>query len=162
LVQGTYADNFTQKEFFQKYDAHLQAYIPFNKYFSLAVHVGGTTVVNDDVLNSGQPYEHAIIGGPRYLRGYRRERFWGKTAYYNNNELRFITDFRTHLMNGRIGLLGFFDNGRVWMPDESSNKLHISYGPGLLLSPFNKFCVILTYGITEEIRLFQLRLNTLF
>jgi hypothetical protein len=162
LGQATYADNFTQQQFYQRYDASMRGYLPFNKYFSLAVRVGGATIVNDEVLNSGQPYEHAIIGGPRYLRGYRRERFWGKTAFYNNNELRFITDLHSWLMNGKIGLMGFFDDGRVWMPDENSNKLHTSYGPGLLLAPFNKFSVTLTYGISQEMRLFQLRLNTLF
>lgn len=160
--QATYANNFTQQQFYQRYDASMRGYLPFNKYFSLSVRVGGATIVNDEVLNSGQPYEHAIIGGPRYLRGYRRERFWGKTSFYNSNELRFITNLHTHLMNGKIGLLGFFDNGRVWMPGESSNKLHMSYGPGLILAPFNKCNLTLSYGISEEMRLFQLKLNTLF
>jgi outer membrane protein assembly factor BamA len=159
LANAVYANNFRQNEFYQRYNAQLYAYLPLVEHISLAVRLGGETIVNDDVLNTGQAYEHAIIGGPRTLRGYRRERVWGKTAFYNSNELRYITPFRSYLMTGKIGVFAFFDQGRVWMPGERSNKMHISYGPGIMLVPFNKYNLSATYGITEEIRLVQLRLN---
>lgn len=162
LANAVYANNFKQNELFQRYNATLNAFFPLVQHVSLVVRLGGETIVNDDVLNSGQPNEHAIIGGPRTLRGYRRERFWGKTAFYNSNELRYIIPFRSYLMTGKIGMLAFFDQGRVWMPGEKSNKMHISYGPGILIAPFNKYNVSVTYGITEEIRLVQLRLNKSF
>ncbi len=161
LTNATFSNNFSQREFFQRYNAHAQVYIPLLEKVSLAIRMGGETIVNDNVLNSGQAYEHAIIGGPRTLRGYRRERFWGKTAVYNSNELRFITNFRTYLMTGKIGVFGFFDQGRVWMPGEHSNKMHTAWGPGIILSPFNKYNVSVSYGISEEVRLVQLRLNRL-
>ena len=159
LTNATFSNNFSQKEFFQRYNAQLQAYLPIISNVSLAVRLGGETIVNDAVLNTGQAYEHAIIGGPRTLRGYRRERFWGKTAFYNENELRYITNFHSYLMTGKIGLFAFFDQGRVWMPGEKSDKMHTSWGPGMLLSPFNKASISVTYGISEEIRLVQIRLN---
>ncbi|HEY8896752.1 MAG TPA: ShlB/FhaC/HecB family hemolysin secretion/activation protein, partial [Niastella sp.] len=159
FANAIYANNFQQNEFYQRYNATLQAYLPLIEHVSLSIRVGGETIVNDDVLNSGQAYEHAIIGGPRTLRGYRRERFWGKTACYNSNELRYITSFKSWLMNGKIGVFGFFDQGRVWMPGEKSDKIHISWGPGIILVPFNRYNISATYGITEEIRLVQLRLN---
>jgi hypothetical protein len=160
LTSGTLSNNFRQKEFFQRYEAHLRAFFPITKHISFALRAGGATVVNDAVLNSGQQYQHAIIGGGRSLRGYRRERFWGQSAYYNQNELRFITDLRTKIMNGKIGVFGFFDNGRVWMPGENSNKIHIGYGPGILLAPFNKISATLTYSISEEMRIFQVRIDS--
>jgi hypothetical protein len=162
LANAVYANNFQQNEFYQRYNAQLQAYFPLVEHVSLAVRLGGETIVNDDVLNSGQAYEHAIIGGPRTLRGYRRDRFWGKTAFYNSNELRYITSFRSWLMNGKIGLFGFFDQGRVWMPGERSDKIHFSWGPGIILVPFNKYNISASYGISEEIRLIQFRLNKTF
>ena len=162
IVNGALSNNFTEKKLFQRYDARMQAWFPLTKHLSLAIRAGGATIVNDDVLKNGRYYQHAIIGGPKTLRAYRRERFWGQTAFYNSNELRFITPFRTYLMNGRIGLVGFFDQGRVWMPGEESNKMHISYGPGFIISPYNKFSVTCTYGISEEIQLFQIRFDTLF
>ena len=159
LANAIYSKNFRQNEFFQRYNAHAQAYIPLLEKLSLSIRLGGETIVNDNVLNSGQAYEHAIVGGPRTIRGYRRERFWGKTAVYNSNELRFITNFRSYLMTGKIGVFGFFDHGRVWMPGEKSNTWHIAYGPGIIISPFNKYNISVTYGISEEIKLVQLRLN---
>jgi hemolysin activation/secretion protein len=161
LANAIYSKNFLQNEFFQRYNAHAQVYVPLLEKLSLSIRLGGETVVNDDVLNSGQAYEHAIVGGPRTIRGYRRERFWGKTAVYNSNELRFITNFRSHLMTGKIGVFGFFDQGRVWMPGEQSNKIHSAWGPGIILAPFNKCSISMSYGISEEISLFQLRLNRL-
>jgi hypothetical protein len=157
---GTLSNNFRQNEFFQKYEADLRAFFPITKHISFALRAGAATVVNDAVLNSGQQYQHAIIGGGRSLRGYRRERFWGQSAYYNQNELRFITDFRSRIMNGKIGVFGFFDNGRVWMPGEESNKIHIGYGPGLLLAPFNKISATITYSFSEEIRIIQVRIDS--
>jgi hypothetical protein len=159
LANAVYTNNFRQKEFFQRYNVFGQVYVPLLDKVSLAIRFGGETIVNDDVLGSGQAYQHAIVGGPRTIRGYRRERFWGKTAVYNSNELRFITNFKTYLMTGKIGVFGFFDQGRVWMPGEKSNKLHYSYGPGIIIVPFNKYNISATYGISEEIRLVQLRLN---
>ncbi|AEW02160.1 hypothetical protein Niako_5930 [Niastella koreensis GR20-10] len=162
LANAVYANNFLQKEFYQQYNAHAQLYVPIIDHVSLAIRAGAETIVNNDVLGTGQAYEHAIIGGPRFLRGFRRERFWGKTAFYNSNELRFITNFRSYIMNGKIGVFAFFDQGRVWLPGERSNKMHVSYGPGIILAPFNKYNLSATYGITEEIRLVQLRLNHTF
>jgi hemolysin activation/secretion protein len=159
LANAVYTNNFRQKEFFQRYNVFGQVYVPLLDKVSLAIRFGGEPIVNDDVLGTGQVYEHAVVGGPRTIRGYRRERFWGKTAVYNSNELRFITNFKTYLMTGKIGVFGFFDQGRVWMPGEKSNKLHYSYGPGIIIVPFNKYNISATYGISEEIRLVQLRLN---
>jgi hypothetical protein len=159
LANAVYTNNFKQNEFFQRYNAFAQVYVPLPDRFSLALRFGAETIVNDEVLSSGQAYEHAIIGGPRTVRGFRRERFWGKTAVYNSNELRFITNLRTYLLTGKIGVFGFFDQGRVWMPGEKSNKLHYSYGPGIIIVPYNKYNISATYGISEEIRLIQLRLN---
>jgi hypothetical protein len=159
LANAIYSKNFRQNEFFQRYNANAQVYVPLINKFSLALRFGGETVVNDEVLNSGQAYEHAIVGGPRTIRGYRRERFWGKTAVYNSNELRFMTNFRTYFMTGKIGLFAFFDQGRVWMPGEKSNTWHTSYGPGIIIVPFNKYNFTVSYGITNEMKLIQLRYN---
>ena len=127
LADAAFKNNFTEKDFYQTYMARVQWYLPLVSKFSLAVRVGGATVGADDehILNSAQFYEHAVIGGPANLRGYKPERFWGRTSYYNNNELRFITNLHTHIMNAKFGILAFFDDGRVWLPGETSQ--HHSY-----------------------------------
>lgn len=122
--------------------------------FSIASNNGITSV-------SGTPefYQYASVGGGQNLRGYRRDRFWGQTAFFNSNELRWITNFKTYLMNGRIGLIGFVDDGRVWMAEEKSDKWHIGYGGGFLLAPFNLFSGSVTYGMSEEGGLIHIRIN---
>ena len=103
-------------------------------------------------------YHLPHIGGADDLRGYRRERFWGKTAFSNSNELRFITNLRSYIMNGKIGLVVFYDQGRVWQPGETSDTWHTDYGGGLLLAPFNALLANIAYGISKEKKMIQLRL----
>jgi hemolysin activation/secretion protein len=159
---AAYYNNISRNEFFQKYFGKLQLYIPLGNKFSLAIRTGASTIVGDSAIyNSAEFYEHSVIGAAE-LRGFKRERFWGKTSFYNNNELRFITNIRTHLLNAKAGLLVFYDDGRVWMPGEKNNTFHTGYGGGILLAPFNMAAVTLTYGISKESNLFQIRVNKLF
>jgi hypothetical protein len=132
----------------------LRLYVPLLPKFSLDLRAGGETV-------SGKPefYQYASIGGGQDLRGFRGTRFWGKTAFFNSNELRFINNVKSYLYNGKLGLVAFYDNGRVWMPNEKSDKWHHGYGGGILLAPFNKISADVTYGISDDDKLIQLRLT---
>jgi hypothetical protein len=109
----------------------LSVYVPLGKYFSIASRAGGAALTGDADF-----YHLNTIGGAINLRGYERERFSGKTTFYNNNEIRWLTDTKSYLFNGKIGLLGFYDVGRVWQPLEKSDKWHEGYGLGLILIPF--------------------------
>jgi hypothetical protein len=155
--------NLTKSDIFQNLAVRLQAYLPLAGNFSLAVRGGFETIIgNSSIINNAQFNQHAVIGGPVNIRGFRAERFWGKTSFYNQNELRYITNIKTHLMNAKAGLLAFFDNGRVWLPGEKSKTLHTSYGGGILLAPFYKISLFATYGISNESKLLQVGVNTLF
>ncbi len=134
------------------FSGDVQFYIPLIPKISLAINSGAATV-------TGTPefYQYPSLGGSATLRGYTRGRFRGKTAFYNSNEIRFITNIKTYLMNGKGGLVAFFDNGRVWMPGENANTWHTSYGGGILLAPFNLMFFDITYGISKESTQIQLR-----
>jgi hypothetical protein len=154
-LNAGYTQDFTNaSRSFGKFGADTRIYIPLVNKFSLAIFTGATAI-------AGTPefFQYPTIGGSLLLRGYRRERFRGQTIFYDSNELRWITDFRSHICNGKIGLVGFLDDGRVWMPEESSGTLHVGYGGGFLLAPFNKFMVSVTYGISDEAKLFHVRFN---
>ena len=138
---------------FGKYSGIVNLYIPLIPKFSLAIRSAAATVTGNPFF-----YELPYIGGADDLRGYRRERFWGKSTFTNSNELRFITDFKSYIMNGKLGFSIFYDQGRVWQPAEKSNTWHTDYGAGLLLAPFNKFLVKVAYGISEESNVIQLQL----
>ena len=142
---------------YQLYTGNVQFFIPLIPKFSLAIKAGGATITGTPLF-----YQYPSIGQSSDLRAFRRERFSGKSTFYNNNELRFITNVRSYIFNGKAGLFAFFDNGRVWMPDEKSDKYHTSYGGGILVAPFNMLSAAVTYGISDELKMLQFRVGVLF
>lgn len=80
-------------------------------------------------------YQGASIGGVDGLRGFRNQRFTGKTAYYQNTDIRYsLRKMRTRILPTSIGLFAGYDYGRVWFPNSSSNRWHTSYGGGFFLN----------------------------
>ena len=80
-------------------------------------------------------YQAASIGGWDGLRGFRNQRFTGKTSYYQNTDIRFsLGKKRTRLLPMAMGLFGGFDYGRVWYPEISSKRWHTSVGGGFFLN----------------------------
>ena len=135
----------------------VQWYIPVVPKLSFAVRVGGETV-------TGTPefYQYASLGGSQQMRAFRFGRYWGESAVFNSNELRFISDVKSYLYNGKAGLIGFYDNGRVWLPGDKSDLWHDGYGFGVFIAPFNKIAAEVTYGFSRDDRLIQLRLSRKF
>ena len=130
---------------FAKLNSSVSVYLPLSRKFTFAMRVGGATLF-------GHPdfYHLNRLGGNVEIRGYDRERFYGKSIFYSNTELRWITNTRNYFFNGRAGLVGFYDIGRVWMPGEKSSAWHSGYGPGLVLIPFNKITLTAMYGLSSE------------
>ena len=89
-------------------------------------------------FNLGEDYEFyqaASIGANDGLRGFRNQRFTGKTAYYQNTDIRYsIKTLKTGLLPTSIGLYGGFDYGRVWLPGEDSDTWHHSFGGGVFFN----------------------------
>ncbi|HEU0064756.1 MAG TPA: hypothetical protein VFQ58_06985, partial [Flavisolibacter sp.] len=91
------------------------------------------------------------LGFLENLRGFRKQRFAGKTRAYNNTELRWrIGDINAILFPATIGLLGFNDVGRVWAEGEHSTVWHNGYGGGVWLAPLNKFVVSGVVSFSNE------------
>lgn len=80
-------------------------------------------------------YQAASIGANNGLRGFRFQRFTGKTAYFQNTDLRLsFRERKTGLLPVTPGIYGGFDYGRVWFPEESSDTWHNSYGGGFFIN----------------------------
>jgi len=157
-IGGGYVQNINlaSRSFF-KASSSLAFYIPLGNSFSVAVRGGGGWI------NGDADYYHLnTLGGNENLRGYSRERFLGKDAFYNNNELRWVTNTSNYLFKGKIGLLAFFDNGRVWQPGEISNAWHTGYGGGLIIIPFDRAALTGTYGMSKEGTQILLQTNIFF
>jgi hypothetical protein len=77
-------------------------------------------------------YQSLFLGGQGNLYGYRMNRFAGQHLLYNNLELRAkIGDFTSYIVPGQVGVLGYYDIGRVWETNENSQKWHNGFGAGL-------------------------------
>ncbi len=135
----------------------LSVYIPLGRSFSIASRAGAAALLGDADI-----YHLNKLGGFVNLRGYDRERFYGKTIFYNNNELRWITSVKNNFYDGKVGLLAFYDDGRVWQPLERSDKWHTGYGAGLILIPFNKIALTGTYCNSADGNFIQLKAGMFF
>jgi hypothetical protein len=105
-------------------------------------------------------FEASSLGGTSNLRGYRSTRYAGRTAAYQNSELRFkLFDVSSHVARGAFGLLGFVDVGRVWTDGESSSTWHTGYGGGAWLNIFGDVVVTASYGVSEDDQAFNIKLG---
>ena len=100
-----------------------------------------TLILSDRIgggLSAGHTtfYQSIFLGGQGNLLGYRKYRFAGQQAVYNNLSLRWaLMDFGNYILKGELGLSGFYDIGRVWQKEESSGKWHNGFGGGIYFAP---------------------------
>jgi hemolysin activation/secretion protein len=105
-------------------------------------------------------YQANTLGGLSNLRGFRRSRFSGRSSFYHNLEARLkLLSFKSYLFPAHLGVLAFNDLGRVWNPNETSQKWHHGYGGGIWLSPFQMAVVTLTYGRSSEDEVISFKLG---
>jgi hypothetical protein len=108
-------------------------------------------------------YQANTLGGHQNLRGYWRTRFAGRTSVYQNSELRYkLADLRGYVFRGQLGLIGFFDDGRVWVKDETSNKIHTGYGGGIYYLPYNMMAFTAYFSSSREVSFVTLRAGFFF
>jgi outer membrane protein assembly factor BamA len=100
-------------------------------------------------------------GQNNVLRGFRKERFSGRSMAYNSIELRVkLFDIKDYLLPGAFGLLGFNDVARVWADGETSRKWHDACGGGFYFIPYNMFLVSATAGFSSEQTIFNFTIGT--
>jgi len=97
----------------------------------LATKVSGHFNLGDDF----EFYQAANLGANNGLRGYRNERFSGKSAYLQSTDLRLnLRKLKTGLLPFNVGVYGGLDYGRVWVDNEDSDKWNNSIGGGLFFN----------------------------
>jgi outer membrane protein assembly factor BamA len=91
------------------------------------------------------------LSGVNNLRGYRRDRFAGRTMMYQNSEIRWkVADFKTYLFPGSFGIFVFNDVGRVWHYGEKSTDCHVGNGGGIWISPLRRIVLTAAYTRSKE------------
>lgn len=162
---GVFNQEISGKDFNNlKLRAKLTLYVPIYHALTYVINLSGTTLFNEF-----EYYQSATLGGLNYtkdndvLRGYRRDRFSGRSSFAWNNELRWrIFNFKTVLFPGQFGLSAFFDVGRVWYDDESSSIWHNNFGGGIWVSPMDVAVFSAYYSISKEMNMFRLVVGFLF
>jgi outer membrane protein assembly factor BamA len=91
------------------------------------------------------------LGGTQNLRGFRRDRFAGRTTLFNNSEVRMkLGNFTTYLFPGSLGLLAFHDIGRVYADNEDGKKWHSGFGGGIWIAPIQRFVLTASVARSKE------------
>jgi hypothetical protein len=87
-------------------------------------------------------YQAASIGGDDGLRGYRNQRFTGKSSFLQTSDLRYnFKRYKTGLIPLEVGIFGGFDVGRIWVDDNlvldpayNENRWNTSIGGGVFVN----------------------------
>jgi len=137
----------TDHERYGKIQSEFRYYInPGHSGFVIANRLGGGTT-----LGNPEFFQQMQLGGVHNLRGFHTNRFTGKSMLYYNLDLRLkLFDFTSYIVPGSVGLLGFNDVGRVWMPVQSSNQWHHGYGGGLYIVPADLILIQAAVGFSKE------------
>jgi hypothetical protein len=118
-------------------------------------------------------YQAQILDGKTEVRGLRKTRFYGDSKLFTNTEVRLkLRSFRTYLFPASVGVLAFYDVGRVWYKDSTgndpstvggeSNKWHHGIGGGIWFTPFDLAVVSAEIAKGEDGTLGYIRLGFLF
>jgi hypothetical protein len=100
--------------------------IPIPKKPVIALRGGGKKVFGDF------PYfDAAFLGGSHSLRAENRQRFAGDASLYGSAELRVPVAQFPLIVPLDVGVLGFFDAGKVYVDGESPGGWHKTKGAGL-------------------------------
>jgi hypothetical protein len=127
------------------------------QFFTLALRLGTT-----HNWGNFQFYDGAILGGSANgsqstIRGYRAERFYGNTSFFQNSELRIkLFSSTNRIMPFTLGMHGGYDLGRVWIDEQDSEKWHQGYGGGLWISPVNALLIRAEYFTSDEGEIFTI------
>lgn len=127
-------------------------YFPIVKSTTFVLNASGTHVFNKfEYFHSASLGSLNFIKSNDIVRGYRRDRFNGRSSLGINNELRIkLANLRTSLVPVEFGINGFVDVGRVWLDGETSRKWHSSVGGGVWFNPMDLVAINLYYTHTPE------------
>mgnify|MGYP002777647032 FL=1 len=135
---------------------------------TFAWRVGAGTTLGDFPFFQAQ-----ILDGKTELRGFRKTRFYGDSELFFNHEVRVkLANIRSYVFPAAVGLLAFYDVGRVWYKDANGNDpstlrgrsalWHQGVGVGVWFTPFGLTVLSLEVGRSRESVLAYVRLGYLF
>jgi outer membrane protein assembly factor BamA len=137
-----------EKRSYGRLSSDFSLYVPVFKDSNLVLVnrlAAGTTI--------GKPayFQQMQLGGIQNLRGFHSIRFTGKSMFYHSVQAQLkLFDFTSYLLPGTVGLIGFNDVGRVWVPGETSGKWHDGYGGGIYIVPADLVLIQVLFAHSNE------------
>lgn len=101
----------------------------------------------------GEPafYQGLFLGGQGNLLGTRKYRYAGDHMFYNNFETRIrLAKVGSFILPGQLGVVGFYDLGKVWSKNYNTKTIHQTYGGGLYYAPAMAAVFQLVAGHSKE------------
>ncbi|AZQ65040.1 hypothetical protein EI427_22735 [Flammeovirga pectinis] len=126
----------------------------FEYYYTIKLPTVLTFAYKLDASTNFGDYHYLMsskIGGNKSLRGFRRDRYYGRSSLVNSLDARLdIFKFKNSILPMTFGVLGFYDIGRVWLDEEKSTAWHEGYGGGIYVAPIDKIAFSAILGASEE------------
>jgi len=96
-------------------------------------------------------YQSMFLGGQGNLLGFRQYRFAGEHMLYNNLEVRIkLANLASYVLPGQLGLVGFYDAGKVWQKGYNDGVWHQGAGGGFYFSPAQMLLLQMVAGNSGE------------
>ena len=116
------------------------------------------------IFSKNYEYFQALnLGQNNVLRGFRKNRFSGRSLAYFSFETRIkFLDIKSYILPGAFGIVTFYDMGRVWIRNEASKQWHYSLGTGLYYSAYNTVLLSATVGFSREESLLNFSIGSKF
>jgi hypothetical protein len=140
---------------FANFNTSLALYLPFDKNsilvwatkFGINHNFGQYDFFHSPNLGGNKA---AGINGSEFLRGFAAQRFTGRTAFFQSNELRWsVLNRKKTGLPLSIGIAPAFDYGRVWADNEDSSTWHYGYGGSVWVAPLDY--VSFSFGLMKTI-----------
>lgn len=140
-----------QSKTFNRLSTEIRGYYTFEEITTtLAGRVGFATNIGNYTFPQANTLGGQTFSGTSgNLRGYLRDRFSGRSILFHNTEFRTkLFNIQSYYLPASMGILGFVDEGRVWVENEHSDQWHVGYGGGVWISPLER--AILTAGYARS------------
>ena len=129
--------------------AYASGYLSFKALlpFTFGARIGG-----GDSYGEIPFYKQLSLGQNTFLKGYRNNRFTGESMFFFQSVLRInLLGIDGAAVPLKVGFLGFFNTGRIFESNETSDLWHNGYGFGIFIIPLRKdFTINTTFGFSNE------------
>jgi hypothetical protein len=142
---------------------------PGDRGLTLSLKAGGQHVFGDypffesAFLGGRTPFNPLEAGGGSAVRGLPPQRYAGDSTVFGSAEVYLTLTTAFVKIPGRLGLLGFYDVGRVFLDGESSSLWHDGAGGGVFFAtPGRRNLVSFSVAWSEGYTAYYLRAGLAF